>query len=119
MSKELVVSSTVHETRVATLDDDRVVEISIERATEHALAGNIYKGRVSRVLPGMQSAFVKLGIERDAFLYVSDVLDQTADIEEGSYDEEDDEAVGRGSRDADASSADDDSDEGGRGRRGR
>jgi len=126
LSKELVVSSTAHETRVATLEDDRVVEISIERASEHALAGNIYKGRVSRVLPGMQSAFVKIGLERDAFLYVSDVIDQTANIEDGSYDDEDDEAVGRGSRDSaksgdDASAADDSDDNrrGGRGGRGR
>jgi len=56
VSKELVISATRHETRVATLEDDSLVEISIERASEHALAGNIYKGRVSRVLPGMQSA---------------------------------------------------------------
>jgi len=123
LSKELVVSATAHETRVATLEDDRVVEISIERASDHALAGNIYKGRVSRVLPGMQSAFVKVGLERDAFLYVSDVIDQTADIEEGSMDDEDDEAVGRGAREADGGSGDRDGDRenrrGGRGRRGR
>ena len=91
MSKELVISATRHETRVATLEDDRLVEVAIERASEHALAGNIYKGRVSRVLPGMQSAFVKIGLERDAFLYVSDVLDETAEIESGASDQEGDE----------------------------
>ena len=90
MSKELVISATRHETRVATLEDDQLVEIGIERSTEHALAGNIYKGRVSRVLPGMQSAFVKIGLERDAFLYVSDVLDETAEHETGALDEDED-----------------------------
>ena len=100
MSKELVISANRHETRVATLEDDQLVEIAIERASEHALAGNIYKGRVSRVLPGMQSAFVKIGLERDAFLYVSDVLDETAELESGAADEEGDEIV------ADAASPD-------------
>ena len=83
MSKELVVSSNQHETRLAILEDDRLVEIYLERRANHAIAGSIYKGRVSRVLPGMQSAFVKIGLTRDAFLYVSDVLDQTADLERG------------------------------------
>ena len=83
MSKELVISSNGHETKLAILEDDRLVEIYLERRANHAIAGSIYKGRVSRVLPGMQSAFVKLGLTRDAFLYVSDVLDQTADIEDG------------------------------------
>ena len=93
MSKELVVSSTSHETRVAILDDDKLAEIYIERASEHALVGSVYKGRVSRVLPGMQSAFVKIGLERDAFLYVSDIIDQTEDIESGALDDDADVAV--------------------------
>ncbi len=83
MSKELVVSSNRHETKLAILEDDRLVEIYVERRSNHAIAGSVYKGRVSRVLPGMQSAFVKLGLARDAFLYVSDVLDQTAELENG------------------------------------
>ena len=83
MSKELVVSSNRHETKLAILEDDRLVEIYVERRSNQAIAGSIYKGRVSRVLPGMQSAFVKLGLARDAFLYVSDVLEQTADLENG------------------------------------
>ncbi len=83
MSKELVVSSNRHETKLAILEDDRLVEIYVERRSNQAIAGSIYKGRVSRVLPGMQSAFVKLGLARDAFLYVSDVLDQTAELENG------------------------------------
>ncbi len=74
MTKEMVISSTPHETRVAILEDDLVTEIFIEREHSRGVVGNIYKGRVSKVLPGMQSAFVNLGLERDAFLYVTDVI---------------------------------------------
>src|SRR5436853_7850387 len=77
MNKEMIISSTSHETRVAILEDDQVVEIFIEREQSRGVVGNIYKGRVSKVLPGMQSAFVDLGLERDAFLYVSDVISPT------------------------------------------
>ena len=76
MSKELVISSNRHETKVAILEDDVLVEIFFQRANEYSLAGSIHKGRVTRVLPGMQSAFVDLGLERDTFLYVSDFLDE-------------------------------------------
>jgi len=75
MSKELVVSSTRHETRVALIEDDQVVEIYYQREKEYSLAGSIHKGRVTRVLPGMQSAFVDIGLDRDAFLYVSDFFE--------------------------------------------
>src|SRR5512140_3838227 len=75
MNKELYVSSTPHETKVALVEDDQLAEIYFEREQEYTLAGSIYKGRVTRVLPGMQSAFVEIGLERDAFLYVSDFLD--------------------------------------------
>src|SRR5258708_5039168 len=75
MSKELVVSSTRHETKVALLEDDQVVELYYQREKEYSLAGSIHKGRVTRVLPGMQSAFVDIGLERDAFLYVSDFFE--------------------------------------------
>jgi ribonuclease G len=77
MNKEMIISSTSHETRVAILEDDQVVEIFIEREQSRGVVGNIYKGRVSKVLPGMQSAFVDLGLERDAFLYVTDVISPT------------------------------------------
>ncbi len=77
MTKEMIISSTVHETRVAILEDDQVVEVFIEREQSRGVVGNVYKGRVSKVLPGMQSAFVDLGLERDAFLYVTDVIDPT------------------------------------------
>jgi ribonuclease E len=74
MAKELYVSSTPHETKVAVVEEDQLTEIYYERENEYTLAGSIYKGRVTRVLPGMQSAFVNIGLERDAFLYVSDFL---------------------------------------------
>ncbi len=77
MNKEMIISSTSHETRVAILEDDHVVEVFIEREHSRGVVGNVYKGRVSKVLPGMQSAFVDLGLERDAFLYVTDVISPT------------------------------------------
>jgi ribonuclease G len=77
MNKEMIVSSNDHETMVAILEDDQVVELFIERERNRGVVGNIYKGRVSKVLPGMQSAFVDLGLERDGFLYVSDVVSTT------------------------------------------
>src|SRR5581483_10501819 len=82
MSKELFVSSTPHETKVAIVEDDQLSEIYFERENEYTLAGSIYKGRVTRVLPGMQSAFVDVGLERDAFLYVTDFLEEQEDQEE-------------------------------------
>ena len=75
MSKELIVSANRHETRVAVLEEDQVVEVYYQREKEYSLAGSIHKGRVTRVLPGMQSAFVDIGLERDAFLYVSDFFE--------------------------------------------
>ena len=75
MAKEICISSTPHETRLAILEDDQLAEIYYERENEYTLAGSIYNGRVTRVLPGMQSAFVDIGLERDAFLYVTDFLD--------------------------------------------
>ncbi len=75
MSKELIVSASRHETRVAVLEDDQVVEVYHQRENEYSLAGSIHKGRVTRVLPGMQSAFVDIGLDRDAFLYVSDFFE--------------------------------------------
>ncbi|MGC2401294.1 MAG: ribonuclease, partial [Acidobacteriaceae bacterium] len=82
MSKEICVSSTPHETRLAILEDDQLTEVYYERENEYTLAGSIYKGRVTRVLPGMQSAFVDLGLERDAFLYVTDCMEEQEDSSE-------------------------------------
>ncbi len=85
MNKELYVTSTPHEIKVGIVEDDQLAEIYLELENEYTLAGSIYKGRVTRVLPGMQSAFVDIGLERDAFLYVSDFMDleqQDEDLDE-------------------------------------
>ena len=82
MSKEMIISVNGREKKIAILDNGRVTEFYIERGEENTgIAGNIYKGRVQRVLPGMQSAFVNIGLERDAFLYVSDFFDEEEEIE--------------------------------------
>jgi len=86
MSKELFVSSTPHETKLELVEDEQLAEVYFERENEYTLAGSIYKGRVTRVLPGMQSAFVDIGLERDAFLYVSDFFELPED-EEGELQE--------------------------------
>ena len=77
MAKEMIVSCSSHERKVAILEDNQLGEVYFEREKEYSIAGSIYKGRVTRVLPGMQSAFVDIGIERDAFLYVSDFFEDT------------------------------------------
>jgi ribonuclease G len=81
MNKEMIISSSDHATRVAILEDDQVVEIFIEREKSRGVVGNIYKGRVSKVLPGMQSSFVDVGLERDAFLYVTEVVNTVEEFE--------------------------------------
>ncbi len=83
MSKEMIISVNGREKKIAILDNGRVSEFYIERGDEEnaGIVGNIYKGRVMRVLPGMQSAFVDIGLERDAFLYVSDFFDEEEEIE--------------------------------------
>jgi ribonuclease G len=81
MSKELLVSSSPHETKVAVLEDDQLVEVYFQRDTDVGLVGGIYKGRVNRVLPGMQSAFVDIGLDRDAFLYVSDFFEDSEEYD--------------------------------------
>src|SRR4051794_16603440 len=82
MSKEMIVSVNGREKKIAILENGRVSEFYIERGEENSgVAGNVYKGRVMRVLPGMQSAFVDIGLERDAFLYVSDFFDEEEEIE--------------------------------------
>src|SRR6266446_3459042 len=81
MPKELVISAAPHETRVAILEEGQLCEIYIEREKEFALVGSIYKGRVTRVLPGMQSAFVEIGLDSDAFLYVGDFLENLEDYD--------------------------------------
>ena len=79
MSKEIYISSTPHETRLAIVEDDALTEIYYERENEYTLAGSIYNGKVTRVLPGMQSSFVDVGLERDAFLYITDFMEEAGD----------------------------------------
>src|SRR5213080_209055 len=82
MSRELIVSMNGREKKIAIVENERVTEFYIERGSEdQGIVGNLYKGRVMRVLPGMQSAFVDIGLERDAFLYVSDFFDEEAEFE--------------------------------------
>ncbi len=82
MAKQLIVSVNGKEKKIAIIEDDKVAEFYIERGEQHqGIVGNIYKGRVMRVLPGMQSAFVDIGLERDAFLYVSDFFDEEEEFE--------------------------------------
>src|SRR3990170_2398829 len=81
MSKEMVISTSPHETKVALVEDGQVVEVYVEREKEFGLVGSIYKGRVTRVLPGMQSAFVNIGLDRDAFLYVSDFFEDAEEYD--------------------------------------
>jgi ribonuclease G len=82
MAKELIVSVNGREKKIAIIENERVTEFYIERGEENqGIVGNIYKGRVMRVLPGMQSAFVDIGLERDAFLYVSDFFDEEEEFE--------------------------------------
>ena len=73
MAKELIINATLPEVRIALLEEGRIQELLIERQSEKGIVGNIYKGRVTRVLPGMQAAFVDVGLEKAAFLYVDDI----------------------------------------------
>src|SRR5687767_15801237 len=98
MTKEMFISSSAHETRVAILEEDLVAEIFIERERSRGVVGNLYKGRVSKVLPGMQSAFVDLGLERDGFLYVTDVIATFEEFDRLETDEDEPGAAGNGSR---------------------
>src|SRR5919202_817433 len=102
MTKEMIISSNGHETMVAILEDDLVAEVFVERERSRGVVGNVYKGRVSKVLPGMQSSFIDIGLERDGFLYVADVIDTMEEFEKL---ESDDEAKTNGDRrDKEASS---------------
>ena len=79
MSKEIYISSTPHETRLAIVENDALTEMYYERENEYTLAGSIYNGKVTRVLPGMQSSFVDIGLDRDAFLYITDFMEEAGD----------------------------------------
>src|SRR5438132_4288927 len=96
MNKEMIVSSNGHETMVAILEDDLVAEVFVERERQRGVVGNVYKGRVSKVLPGMQSSFIDLGLERDGFLYVDDVVDTLEEFEKLEAGDEDGGGNGKG-----------------------
>jgi Rne/Rng family ribonuclease len=81
MIKEMIVSSTALETKIAILEDDQLAELYIERNRNRGILANMYKGKVTKVLPGMQSAFVNIGLEKDAFLYVSDFVEENEECE--------------------------------------
>jgi ribonuclease G len=95
MQKEMIVSSNGHETMVAILEDDLVAEVFVERERQRGVVGNVYKGRVSKVLPGMQSSFIDVGLERDGFLYVDDVIDTMDEFDKLAGDDDDDAGKGR------------------------
>src|SRR6266545_264639 len=88
MTKEMIVSSNGHETMVAILEDDLVAEVFVERERHRGVVGNVYKGRVSKVLPGMQSSFIDIGLQRDGFLYVTDVVDTMEEFDRLDSEEE-------------------------------
>jgi ribonuclease G len=100
MTKEMIISTNGHETMVAILEDDLVAEIFVERERQRGVVGNVYKGRVSKVLPGMQSSFIDLGLERDGFLYVAEVIDTLEEFEKLEAADEEDApgSAGRGPR---------------------
>src|SRR5882724_11815748 len=98
MNKEMIVSSNGHETMVAILEDDLVAEIFVERERQQGVVGNVYKGRVSKVLPGMQSSFIDIGLERDGFLYVADVIDTMEEFDKLEQGDEEDKGGRNGAK---------------------
>ncbi len=89
MIKEMIVNATPLEIKIAILEDDQLAELYIERNKNRGILGNIYKGKVTKVLPGMQSAFVDIGLEKDAFLYVSDFIEDAEEYDKVFSAEED------------------------------
>jgi ribonuclease G len=82
MASELIINVTFNETRIAFVEDSVLVEFFVERKNDKSIVGNIYKGRVVRIVPGMDAAFIDVGLEKSAFLYVADVMLDTAIYEE-------------------------------------
>src|SRR5579872_3862359 len=105
MTKEMLISSNGHETQVAILEEDQVAEVFVERERNRGVVGNVYKGRVSKVLPGMQSSFIDIGLERDGFLYVADVIDTLEEFERLESGDDDVKPVRNGEREAPAGPA--------------
>src|SRR5688500_16144733 len=94
MRKSIVINADPHETRIAILEEDELVELLVERGEKRRHVGDIYKGRVNAVLPGMQAAFVEIGLTKTAFLHASDLAENISDLDD--LDEEEDAPAGRG-----------------------
>src|SRR5580698_4321140 len=88
LKREILVSGTVRETRVAILEDDRLVELLVDRPDARRTVGDIYLGKVEAVLPGIQAAFVNIGAEKSAFLHASDLIEADEDDDEAEEDTE-------------------------------
>ena len=86
MSEELLVNVTPRETRVAVVENGMLQELHIERGSQRGVVGNIYKGKVQRVMPGMQAAFVDIGLDRAAFLHANDIF-RSAQLDAGESDD--------------------------------
>ena len=89
MKREILINAAPRETRIAILEDGKLVELLADRPDNRRMVGDIYLGRVDAVLPGIQAAFVDIGTEKSAFLHASDLVRETAD--EAEDDDEDDE----------------------------
>ena len=92
MKREILINAAPRETRIAILEDGKLVELLVDRPDNRRMVGDIYLGRVDAVLPGIQAAFVDIGTEKSAFLHASDLVRQTADEAEDEDEEDDDEA---------------------------
>src|SRR3954469_2317316 len=103
MSTELIINASLPETRIALMESGEIQDLIIERASGRGIVGNIYKGRVTRVLPGMQAAFVDIGLEKAAFLYVDDVF-----VHSAIWEQEERAGDSRSSRSRDPASAGED-----------
>jgi Ribonucleases G and E len=88
VKREILINGSQRETRVAILEDDRLVELLVDRADHRRTVGDIYKGRVEAVLPGIQAAFVDIGLEKSAFLHASDLLEPDEDEEDSDENED-------------------------------
>ena len=95
MRKRIVINADPHETRIAILEENELVELLVERGEKRSHVGDIYKGRVNAVLPGMQAAFVEIGLAKTAFLHASDLAENLADFDDL---DSDDDATPRGGR---------------------
>src|SRR2546422_9133555 len=89
MKREILINAAPRETRIAILEDGKLVELLVDRPDNRRMVGDIYLGRVDAVLPGIQAAFVDIGTEKSAFLHASDLVRQSADEAEDEDDEDD------------------------------